>query len=124
MGATFIQFLWRTTMRTINLSLVGMALLLIGASPAQAQNFRSWVSRAGSDASACTIAAPCLTFNGALGKTNPGGLINCLDAGDFGGGGFTIAKSITIDCTGAFAGFLANTPGVFGISINASASDV
>src|SRR5437870_12695722 len=104
----------------LSLSLVGMACFLLNALPAQALNARSWVSRAGSDASACTIGAPCLTFNGALAKTNAGGLINCLDAGDFGSGGFTIAKSITIDCTGTFAGVLANAGGADGIFISTS----
>src|SRR6266487_6513723 len=106
----------------LSLSLVGMVFLLLNTGPAHAQNTRSWVSRAGSDASACTIAAPCLTFNGALAKTNAGGLINCLDAGDFGGGGFTIAKSITIDCTGTFAGVGVGAGN--GITITAGASDV
>src|SRR5437660_1268368 len=108
----------------LSLALVGMACLLLNALPAHALNDRSWVSRAGSDASACTIGAPCLTFNGALAKTNAGGLINCLDAGDFGGGGFTITKAITIDCTGTFAGILVTTVGAAGISILAGASDV
>jgi hypothetical protein len=105
-----------------SLSLVS-ALLALGALPAHAQNMRSWVSRFGNDANTCTIGAPCLTFNGALAKTNAGGFINCLDAGDFGGGGVAITKSITVDCMGTFAGVLA-TAGGFGILINASATDV
>src|SRR5437762_679874 len=106
----------------LSLALVGMTCLLLNALPAHALNDRSWVSRAGSDASACTIGAPCLTFNGALAKTNVGGLINCLDAGDF--GRLTIMQSITIDCTGTFAGVLINGVGSSGIFINAGPSDV
>src|SRR6266567_9006067 len=106
-----------TIVSRLSPALAAMACLLLNALPAHALNDRSWVSRAGSDASACTIGAPCATFNGALAKTNAGGLINCLDAGDFGGGGFTIAKSITIDCTGTFAGILVTAAGASGISI-------
>src|SRR5437762_429009 len=110
----------------LSLALVGMACLVLNALPAYALNDRSWVSRAGSDASACTIGAPCLTFSGALAKTNAGGLINCLDAGDFGGGGsgFTITQSITIDCTGTFAGVGGAFFGSGAIGISTGASDV
>src|SRR5262249_6388943 len=108
----------------LSLSLVGMACLLLSVLPAQALNARSWVSRSGLDTNGCTVTAPCLTFGGALAKTNPGGLINCLDAGDFGGGAtVSITKSITIDCTGTFAGDLAPS-GANGVSIDASATDV
>src|SRR5262249_39243401 len=105
------------------LSLVGMACLVLDVLPAQALNDRSWGSRGGNDASACTVGAPRQAFGGARAKPSPGGLINCLDAGDFGGGGFSITQAITIDCTGTFAGVLA-TGGVIGIDINASATDV
>src|SRR5262249_12827739 len=82
-----------------------------------------WVSRSGLDTNTCIITAPCLTFAGALGKTRAGGTINCLDAGDFGGGGFTIDESITIDCTGVPAA-LSVTVGWDGIDINVSHTDV
>src|SRR5262245_16518498 len=108
----------------LSLSLVGTACLLLNVGTAHAQNARSWVSRFGSDANVCTITSPCLTFGGALAKTNPGGSINCLDAGDFGGGGFAITKSITIDCTGTFAGVLAINGLVTSIGIATSATDV
>jgi len=108
----------------LSLLLVGIAFLA-NADIAHAQNYRSWVSRFGLDTSACTDVAPCRTFGGALAKTNAGGTINCLDAGEFGGGGsgFTITKSITIDCTGTFAGVLA-VGGFPAIFILASATDI
>lgn len=107
----------------LSLSLFGMACLLLNGEPAHALNDRSWVSRTGDNANTCTIAAPCLTFSVALAKTNPEGSINCLDAGEFGGSGFTINKAITIDCTGTFGGVLQS--GSFeGITINAPATDV
>src|SRR5947208_13666099 len=104
----------------LSLSLVGMAFLLLNALPAHAQNTRSFVSGAGSDAAACTRAAPCLTFTRALTQTNAGGLINCLDVGDF--GTVVITQSVTIDCTETFAGVLVTSGN--GISITAGASDV
>src|SRR5205085_12358634 len=88
---------------------------------AHALDTKSWVSGAGSDAAACTRAAPCLTFAQALTQTNAGGSIHCLDQGGF--GTLTIDKAITIDCTGTFAGVLA-TGGATGIRINAAATDV
>ena len=42
-------------------------VLLISASPVRAQNVL-WVSATGNDASACTTAAPCATFQGAFNK--------------------------------------------------------
>jgi hypothetical protein len=104
----------------LSLALVGMACLALNALPAHAQNTRSWVSGAGSDANACTRSAPCLTFARALTQTNAGGLINCLDTGGF--GLLTIDKAITIDCTGTFAAVPA--PSGNGILINAGVSDV
>src|SRR5262245_29506097 len=58
---------------------------------------RTFVSGAGAGTT-CTRAAPCATFQAAHNATDPGGEINCVDAGDF--GDVTITKSITIDCTG------------------------
>jgi hypothetical protein len=100
-------------------ALVGIASLLLNALPAHAQN-RTWVSGAGNDANTCTRALPCLTFARALTQTLAGGFINCLDAGDFGAA--MITQSVTIDCTGTFAGVLVNMGS--GFTINAGASDV
>jgi hypothetical protein len=71
---------------------------MLPGTPAQAIP-RTWVSSTGSG-SACTRAAPCSTFVGAYNATDPGGEINCVDAGDF--GALIIAKSITVDCGGTF----------------------
>src|SRR5205814_1461737 len=100
-------------------ALAAMACLLLNALPAHAQNNRSFVSGTGSDANACTRSAPCLTFNQAHSQTNAGGLINCLDPGEF--GLVTITKAITIDCTGKFGAVLST--GTNGITINASTTD-
>ena len=91
------------------------ALAFSAASPAHAQNVRTWVSGTGDDFSAaCARNAPCKTFAGAIGKTNSGGEINCVDSGSF--GQVTINKSITIDCSGTNASILSTSGN--GITIN------
>jgi hypothetical protein len=90
-------------MKTIALLSAGVAAMivpLLPADPAQAA-LRTWVSGTGSNVAPCTRAAPCATFLFAINSTDPGGSINCVDAGDY--GGLVINKSITIDCTGTFA---------------------
>jgi hypothetical protein len=69
-------------------------MVLVSASPARAQGVL-WVSATGNDANACTPAAPCATFQGAI---NKGGVsqINCLNSGNY--GAFIITASITVDC--------------------------
>ena len=81
------------------------------ATPASAQNARSWVSSTGADGNSCLRAAPCATFGGALTKTAIGGLISCADPGDYGTS--TITQSVTIDCVEGFAnvvGIVINIP--------------
>jgi hypothetical protein len=68
--------------------------LAISASPARAQSVL-WVSATGNDANACSQAAPCLTFQGAINKGNVA-QINCLTGGSY--GVFVITASITVDC--------------------------
>ena len=93
------------------------ALAFSAASPAHAQNVRTWVSGGGDDLSpACARTAPCRTFAGAIGKTNAGGEINCVDSGSY--GQVTINKSITIDCSGTNASILATAVNAIGIIIN------
>jgi hypothetical protein len=81
------------------------------ATPASAQNARSWVSSTGGDGNSCLRAAPCATFGGALTKTAIGGLIGCVDPGDYGTP--TITQSVSIDCVEGFAnvaGIVINLP--------------
>src|SRR5881398_98002 len=79
-----------------------------------AQATRTWVSGVGNDANPCSRTAPCKTFAGAISKTFINGEIDCLDPGGY--GAVTIAKSITIDCTGTFGSILAS--GTTGVTIN------
>lgn len=79
------------------------------ATPASAQNARSWVSSTGADGNSCLRAAPCATFSGALAKTAIAGQVSCADPGDYGTP--TITQSVSIECTEGFGN-------VFGIVIN------
>ena len=89
------------------------------ATPVAAQATRTWVSGVGDDANPCSRTAPCKTFAGAISKTAPSGIINCIDAGGF--GGLTIVKAITVDCESVEAGILAAFTN--GVVVNAGAND-
>ena len=93
--------------------------LAFGASSANAQATRTWVSGVGDDVNPCSRTAPCKTFSGAISKTAAGGEINCLDPGGF--GAVTITKSMTISCPYTEGGALA---GGNGITVNAGPTDV
>jgi hypothetical protein len=101
-------------MARISLSLALAAAsfaLLLPATPAHAQAFRTFVSGTGDDANPCSRTAPCKTFAGAISKTQVNGEINCLDPGGF--GALTITKSITVDCREVFGSILnAGTNGI------------
>jgi hypothetical protein len=97
----------------------GFLLPLIAAAPAHAQATRTWVSGTGDDANPCSRTAPCKTFAGAISKTAPGGEINCIDTGGF--GGVTITKAITISCEAGTAGVLVS--GSPGITVSAGSTD-
>ena len=90
------------------------AVTLMSVSAVQAQATRTWVSGLGDDQNACSRAAPCKTFAGAIQKTLAGGEITAIDAGGF--GTVIITKAITIDGTGVPAGILAQQGS--GITIN------
>jgi parallel beta helix pectate lyase-like protein len=99
---------------------MGLALL---STLAEAQPFvRTWVSNIGVDPPThnCSVTQPCLTFYGALGNTSSGGEINCLTPGDFGGGGFTISKPVSIVCPFGAAGVAAPS-GYTAIDVNLAA---
>jgi hypothetical protein len=106
--------------RVFSFGIIGSALAFFAfAAPAQAQATRTWVSGVGDDVNPCSRTAPCKTFAGAISKTVPGGEINCIDPGGF--GGVTITKSITIDCLSTEAGIV--VAGSNGIVVSAGATD-
>jgi hypothetical protein len=90
------------------------ALTLLAAVTALAQNDTSWVSHTGSDSNSCTLAAPCLTFQGAYATTNINGIVKALDAGEY--GPVSITQAITIDGNGVGAVILATAGN--GVTVN------
>ena len=96
-------------------------VLLAGASGAEAQATRTWISGDGDDTYPCGRTSPCKTFAGAITKTAAEGEINAIDPGGF--GGVTITKSITINGQGTMAGALIGA-GSNGIIVNAGVNDV
>ena len=83
---------------------------------------RTFVSATGSDAAACSLAAPCRGFAAALVQTNPGGEIVVLDSAGY--GPVTINKAVSIVVPpGIYAGVSVLAAGTDGIVINAGAAD-
>jgi hypothetical protein len=108
-------------MKIIAAFAVGLALgVVLPAVSAQAQNARSFVSGHGLDSNACTLAAPCRTFQHAHDMTNASGEIDVLDRAGY--GPVTINKAISIVNDGSIASVLVPSGGV-GITINAMATD-
>ncbi len=110
----------RKVIQICGISLAVFLPILI-AVPANAQATRTWVSGVGDDANPCSRTAPCKTFAGAISKTAPGGEIDALDPGGF--GGVTITKALTIAAEGAGeAGIL--VAGTNGITVSAGVNDI
>jgi hypothetical protein len=101
-----------------------LTLTLLAALPALGQNTLSWVSHSGNDSNTCTLAAPCATFQGAYSKTNSGGIIKALDAGDY--GPITISKPIILDGNGVGASIdvTSGGPVVIGVLVNGAVGRV
>jgi hypothetical protein len=86
---------------TVATGVIATAVTISAAMGATAN--RTWVSHSGLASNAnlgnpCTPTNPCDTFATALGVTNPGGEINCVDNGSY--GAINITQSVTIDCGG------------------------
>jgi hypothetical protein len=103
------------TIALLSTSVAAMLLPLLHVTPAQAIP-RTWVASNGAGA-ACTRAAPCATFQAAHDATDAGGEVNCVDPGEY--GRIDIIKSITIDCTGTYAG-ISPTGGLTNVFIDAA----
>jgi hypothetical protein len=88
--------------------------IFVAAAPVQAAP-RTFVS-SGGGGTACTRAAPCVSFQLAHNVTDPGGEIDCLDAGSF--GELLITKSITVDCSGTLGAIDTNGGVAVGIATN------
>jgi len=111
------------TKHGVTIALVGAvsALILLHAAPAQAEQSVNWVASYGSDQNFCNRQAPCQSFQAAHNAAASGGVIYCVDAGDY--SGLTITKSISIVCdnTQALISPLIATSAA--VTINAGASD-
>jgi hypothetical protein len=98
------------------------ALLLacLGAAPALALSPVTFVSGKGADSGSCASpAAPCRTFQFALGQTSPGGEIKARDPADY--RSVTITKSVSI--TGVEGAGIFQTANANAITINAGPND-
>jgi hypothetical protein len=84
-------------------TLVLTTFLSVG--PVSAQPW-AWVSSAGNDVNACTVAQPCQSIHRALAVAGTGGQVNCIDSPGINEGSNTIIQSATIDCAGALTGFV------------------
>jgi hypothetical protein len=108
------------TRLALSLTLLATWLVcLLLAIPAHAQNNRSFISGAGSDANTCTFTAPCRNAQRAHDMTNAGGEINVLDPAGY--GALTINKTISIQGHGW--GELVGSGGATAIKINAGPAD-
>src|SRR4051812_46768015 len=99
-----------TTFRIASAACSAALFAIVAATTSAHAVPRTFVSGTGAGAT-CTRAAPCATFQLAHDATDPGGEINCVDAGEF--GRVNITKSITIDCTGTAGTISTATKGVF-----------
>ena len=105
---------------TTALAAAGLSLAaFLSASPAMALNTRSFVSPTGNDANACTLPAPCRTFQIAFNQTIAGGEIDVL--GSAGYGALTIDKAISIVNPGGYVASMFVAAGGVGITVNAPA---
>lgn len=109
----------------LRILLTSSLLLFIFTTDLNAQaGLMTWMSGLGTDANSGNRTAPVLTLNGALTRSNAGGQISAVDAGDFRNGlAINITKAITIDCTAIPAEILVPTA-TTGVTIAAGASDV
>ncbi|HJU57006.1 MAG TPA: right-handed parallel beta-helix repeat-containing protein [Pyrinomonadaceae bacterium] len=94
-------------------------ILLTTAAQALPQTF---VSATGNNVNSCERADPCRTFAGALIKTDAGGEIVVLDAGEY--GPVNITKSVKITAVGVYAGINAVGGGTSAVAITVGATDV
>jgi hypothetical protein len=111
-------------MKLASLAFPPLALLCVcalGVPAAQAQSARVFVGAQGSDANACSFAAPCRTFQHAHDVAAAGGEIDVLDPAGY--GSLTITKAISIQGHG-FAGLsVPSTGNAIGVIVNAAAAD-
>jgi hypothetical protein len=82
---------------------VALTALLFGT-PLRAAPF-TWVSSTGTSSGPCAIAQPCPNLFDALGSTDAGGQVSCLNSPGIDEGSIFLNNSATIDCLGVHTGF-------------------
>ena len=88
------------------------AVLLLLASTAHAQLFRTYLSGAGSDANPCTLQAPCRLLPAALAAVASGGEVWMVDSANFNTATVTIDRSVSILAVpGVIGSFIAQNGG-------------
>ena len=75
-------------------SMLVLCVSLCSVAAARATTTPTWVSATGKDSAACTLVAPCATFQIALSKTTAGGTIFVANSGSY--GPIRITKSVSI----------------------------
>ena len=95
----------------LNLIRHALAASLVICTSADAQLFRAYLSGSGSDASACTLPAPCRLLPAALNAVASGGEIWMLDSANYNAGTVNIAKSVSILAVPGVVGSLVATGG-------------
>jgi hypothetical protein len=88
------------------------AILLLLASTAQAQLFRTYLSGAGNDANPCTLPQPCRLLPAALNAVSSGGEVWMIDSANYNTSAVTIDKSVSILAVpGVIGSFVAQNGG-------------
>ena len=97
-----------------------LALFMLAAALEAAAAQRTFVASSGLDSNACSLVAPCRSFQAAMAQTSPGGEVIVLDSAGY--GGVTISQAVSIVAPpGIYAGVsvLSGT----GIIVNAGAGN-
>ena len=110
-----------STTAALRLTLACAATMLF-TSAAHATLPITYVSATGNDASTCARATPCKTFAGTLAKTDAGGEVVVLTAGEY--GIVDITKSVRITAVGVYAGIEATVAGGSAVTVNVAPADV
>jgi hypothetical protein len=114
----------RTFASSIAVSAIAIAFTMPTTFAATAN--RTWVSHSGTINNAalnppCTATNPCDSFATALGVTNSGGEINCVDNGSY--GTVNITQSVTIDCGGQLGAIDVGNNSI-GVTVNSATAVV
>jgi len=99
---------------------LALAASLLVCSTAQAPLFRTYIASDGSDASPCTLQAPCRLLPAALAAVGDGGEIWMLDSANYNTGTVNITKSVSVLAVPGAVGSVIATQNTPAISISAA----